>query len=90
VIVGGITEPSGRIVKRAGTRTLTAPVVVDLVAVWVRVTVVAVGVVGVVVEIDGMVNGAVDVDALEVDFEPPQPTIASALKRSASLLTFAG
>jgi hypothetical protein len=86
----GITEPFGRIVKRAGTRTLTAPVVVVLEAVWVRVTVASVAVVEAVVEMSGTVVGAVDVDALEVDFEAPQPAIASALKRRASLLTFAG
>jgi hypothetical protein len=90
VIVGGITEPFGRIVKRAGTRTLIAPVVVDLVAVRVRVAVVSVCVVGVVVEIDGMVKGTVDVEAVEVDFEPPHPATSSAPKRTASLLTFAG
>ena len=45
---------------------------------------------GTVVEIGGLVPGELDVVALEVDFEPPQPAIVSALKRSASLLTFAG
>jgi len=96
--VGGLTEPLARIVKRAGTRTLIAPVgvlaVVFVVAVAVvfggavRVVVVAGGVVAEVVAGAGV--GALGVDELEVDFEPPHPATASTPKRTASPLTFAG
>jgi hypothetical protein len=98
VTVGGVTEPVGRIVNRAGTRTLIEPVVAVLLfvvvfgvgAVFVSVTVVAVRVFGAVVVIGGTVTEAVEVDAAEVDFEPPQPASASAPIRSASPLSFAG
>jgi len=92
--VGGVTEPLARILNRAGTRTLIEPVgvlaevfVVDVAAVFgdvVRVVVVAVVVAG------GTVTGVVGVDEVDADFEPPQPATASAPKRTASPLTFAG
>lgn len=98
MIVGGVTEPSAAIVNRAGTRTLIEPVavlavvfVVDVVAVFggaVRVVVGAV-VVAVVVTV-GTVRGVLDVDEVDVDFEPPQPTANNAPKRTANRLTFAG
>lgn len=94
MIVGGVTEPLARIMNRAGTRTLVEPVealavvfVVDVVVVLggvVRAVVVAVVVIG------GTVTGVVDVDELDADFEPPHPATASAPKRTASPLTFAG
>jgi hypothetical protein len=98
VTVGGVTEPLGRIVNRAGTRTLIAPVVV-VVAVFVVdvvlvfggvVRVVAVVVAVAVAVVAGKVAAVVVVDEVEVDFEPPQPATASAPKRTASRLTFAG
>ncbi len=80
--------------NRAGTRTLIEPVgvlaavfVVDVVVVFggaVRVVVVVVVVAG------GKVAGVVVVNEVEVDSEPPQPANASAPKRTASPLTFAG
>ena len=94
VTVGGLTEPFAAIVNRAGTRTLIEAVgvlaVVFVVAVWVNVTVVCAGAVGVVVVSGGVVSEAVEVDDVELDLEPPQPASASAPKRTASPLTFAG
>ncbi len=94
VTVGGLTEPFARIVKRAGTRTLTAPVVVVFVVVVVAVVVVFGGVVCVVVATVvvacGKVAAVVVVNEVDVDFEPPQPANANAPKRTASPLTFAG
>lgn len=97
VTVGGVTEPLAAIVNRAGTRTLIEPVgvlevvfVVDVVALVVEVVVVRVAVVCPVVGVAGTVTGVVDVDEVDVDFEPPQPATASAAKRTASPLTFAG
>jgi hypothetical protein len=94
VTVGGLTEPFPRIVKRAGTRTLMEPVGVLPVALVVDVVVVFGGAVGVVVVVvvagGGTVAVVVDVDDVEVDFEPPHDTTSAAPKRIASPLTFAG
>jgi hypothetical protein len=94
VIVGGVTEPPSAIVNRAGTRTLIAPVVVVAVVFGVDVAVVFGGVVaevvGAVVVAGGKVAAVVVVTEVEVDFEPPQPAINNAPKRTASPLTFAG
>lgn len=94
VTVGGVTEPAAAILNRAGTRTLIAAVgvlaVAFVVAVWVNVTVVCVGAVGVVVVSGGVVSEAVEVDDVELDIEPPQPASTSGIKRTTSRLTFAG
>ncbi len=100
-MTGGLSEPVARIVKVAGTRSLTGGDGVVLVAVAdvVDVVVVAVGgvladvcvgVVEVVVLAGGAVAEGVRVDEVEVDPEPPQPATANTLRRMASLLTFAG
>jgi hypothetical protein len=87
-------------VNRAGTRTLIAPV--EVVAVFVVavavvfvlavavVALVCVGVAGAVVVVVAVAVVVAGVDAVEVDFAPPQPATASAPKRIASPLTFAG
>lgn len=92
--VAGLIEPSAAIVNRAGTRTLIEPVgvvvavvVVDVLLFWV---VVVVAVVWAVVVVRGKVAVVVVVNGVEADFDPPQPARASAPKRSASPLTFAG
>ena len=94
VIVGGVTEPSAAIVNRAGTRTLIEPVGVLAAVFVVDVVLVFAGAVGVVVLVGGVVAeavvGTLGVDEVGVDFEPPQPATASAPKRTAIPLTFAG
>jgi hypothetical protein len=81
-------------VNRAGTRTLIEPVVAVAVVFVAAVVRVWVGVVDAVVVavwvVAGAVGRAVGVDEVEVDFDPPQPAAASAPKRTASPLTFAG
>ena len=81
-------------VNRAGTRTLIEPVVVVFAVVVVDVAVVFGGAVRAVVVVVGVVRGKVAavvvVNEVEVDFDPPQPATASAPKRTASPLTFAG
>ncbi|HSC04371.1 MAG TPA: hypothetical protein VLC49_13660 [Solirubrobacteraceae bacterium] len=89
MIVGGVTEPSAAIVKRAGTRTLIAPVGV-LAVVFVVFVVDVVLVCVVVIVAGGKVAAVVVVNEVEVDFEPPQPATDNAPKRTATLLTFAG
>jgi hypothetical protein len=93
-MVGGVTDPSAAIVNFAGTRTLIAPVAVLVVVLVADVVVVFGGasgaVVVVVVAAGGKVAVVVVVNEVEVDFEPPQPAMTSAPKRTASPLTFAG
>ena len=93
VIIGGVTEPFAAIVKRAGTRALTAPVVppvVVLTAAVVVVVEVCERVVGVVVWAVAVVGGAGCVVVVEVDFAPPQPARSSVHRRTDVVLTFAG
>ena len=101
VMTGGLSEPPERIVKVAGMRALTGGEGVVLVALAEVVDVVVVVVAGAVADVcadvvevvvvaGGAVAGALLVGDVVVAFEPPQLDSTRALRRMATLLTFAG